>query len=75
MASKPATNHVGRGAAEKSLPPGTPLWKMTKQNIMALDKYFKQPPVQFGKAQRDRDPAKTLDAAVTELNKRVRVKP
>lgn len=48
---------------------------MTKQNIMALDKYFKQPPVQFGKAQRDRDPAKTLDAAVTELNKRVRVKP
>lgn len=59
---------------EKSLPPGTPLWKVTKQDILALNKYFEQLPVQYGKAQRDRDPAQTLKSAAAEANKKMHAK-
>lgn len=50
---------------EKSLPAGTPLWKVTKQDITRLDAYFDQLPIAFGKSPADRDPSTTLADAVS----------
>jgi integrase len=49
---------------EKSLPPGTPLWKVTEDDIKQLDIYFDQIPTSFGKSPSDRASTSTLaDAA------------
>jgi hypothetical protein len=48
---------------EKSLPVGTPLWKVTKADIVLLDKRFDELPISFGKSPADRDPSMTLEAA------------
>lgn len=49
---------------QKSLPPGTPLWKVTKEDILKLDKYFDKLPIHYGKSPRHRGMAQTLEEAV-----------
>ncbi|UUL83966.1 site-specific integrase [Sphingomonas qomolangmaensis] len=56
---------------EKSLPPGTPLWKVTKKEIIDLDRWFDQLPVHFGKSIHDRDPARSLEAAAADAVERI----
>jgi hypothetical protein len=56
---------------EKSLPPATPFWTVTKQHIIALDTYFDRLSVTFGKSVHDRDPALTLEAAAIAASERV----
>ncbi|RYY29334.1 MAG: hypothetical protein EOP62_00390 [Sphingomonadales bacterium] len=48
---------------EKSLPPETPLWKVTKADIVRLDSWFDLLPVTFGKSPRDRASSVTLEGA------------
>ncbi|MFD1035507.1 hypothetical protein ACFQ15_12650 [Sphingomonas hankookensis] len=49
---------------QKSLPSGTPLWKVTKADILKLDEYFDRLPVHYGKSPRHRGVAQTLEEAV-----------
>jgi hypothetical protein len=49
---------------EKSLPPETPLWRVSEADIKQLDAYFDQLPISFGKSPLDREPSTTLAAAV-----------
>jgi len=49
---------------QKSLAPGTPLWKVTKADILTLDGYFDKLPIHYGKSPRDRVPEQTLAEAV-----------
>lgn len=56
---------------EKSLPSGTPMWKVTRKDIKELDRFFDQLPVTFGKAPKDREPATTLVQAAAEAADRV----
>lgn len=49
---------------QKSLPAGTPLWKVTKADILALDGHFDNLPIHYGKSPRDRVLEQTLDEAV-----------
>lgn len=48
---------------QKSLPAGTPLWKVTKADIVELDRMFDQLSIHFGKSPRDQGPAVTLRVA------------
>lgn len=40
---------------QKSLPPGTPFWRVTKADILKLDAYFDRLSTRYGKAPADRD--------------------
>lgn len=51
---------------EKSLPPATPLWKVTEGDIKQVDSYFDQLPISFGKSPTDREPSTTLVDAVAK---------
>jgi integrase len=48
---------------EKSLPSGTPFWKVTKADILELDRCFDRLSVHYGKSPRDRDLGQSLEAA------------
>ena len=48
---------------QKSLPPGTPLWKVTKADILTLDSHFDNLPIHYGKSPSDRAPDQTLAEA------------
>lgn len=50
---------------QKSLPPETPLWKITKVDIAKLDEYFDKLPVHYGKSPHHRGVAQTLEEAVS----------
>ncbi len=50
---------------QKSLSPGTPLWKVTKADIIKLDEYFDKLPIHYGKSPRHRGVAQTLEDAVS----------
>lgn len=52
---------------EKSLPRGTPLWQVTRDDIVELDKLFDKLPVHFGKAPRDREAGRRLEDVAAEV--------
>lgn len=56
---------------EKSLPPGLPMLRVTKEDITKLDRYFEALPTTFGKSPSDRDPSTTLEAAIADAIDRV----
>ncbi|MEG3163988.1 hypothetical protein U1701_05215 [Sphingomonas sp. PB2P19] len=56
---------------EKSLPPGTPFWMVTKKETIDLDRWFDQLPVHFGRSIHDRDSAMTLEAAAADAAERI----
>ncbi len=56
---------------QKSLPPGTPLWRVTKADILKLDASFDQLSVRYGKAPRDRDLSQSLDDATASTAEQV----
>jgi integrase len=49
---------------QKSLPPGMPLWRITKADILRLDEKFDQLSTRYGKAPADRDLNQRLEEAV-----------
>lgn len=56
---------------QKSLPPGTPMWRVTKSDIVELDKWFGQLSVNYGKAAGDHDLAQSLEQAAAVFADRV----
>lgn len=56
---------------QKSLPPGTPMWRVTKADIVKLDKWFDQLSVNYGKAAGDHDLGQSLEQAAAGFADRV----
>ncbi len=56
---------------QKSLPPGTPMWRVTKADIVKLDKWFDQLSVNYGKAAGDHDLGQSLEQAAAVFADRV----
>lgn len=56
---------------QKSLPPGTPMWRVTKADIVKLDKSFDQISVHYGKASGDHDLDRSLEEAAALFTDRV----
>lgn len=56
---------------QKSLPPGAPMWRVTKADIVELDHWFDQLSVHYGKASRDHDLAQSLQEAAALFADRV----
>ncbi|MEJ8630223.1 integrase [Sphingomonas sp. I4] len=56
---------------QKSLPPGTPMWRVTKADIVELDKWFDQLSVNYGKAAGDHDLGQSLEQAAAVFADRV----
>ena len=58
---------------QKSLPPGTPMWRVTKAHIVKLDKWFDQLSVHYGKASGDHDLKQSLEEAAALFADRVEI--
>ena len=58
---------------QKSLPPGTPMWRVTKAHIVKLDKWFDQLSVHCGKASGDHDLKQSLEEAAVLFADRVEI--
>ena len=56
---------------QKSLPPGTPMWRVTKAHIVELDKWFDQLSVNYGKASGDHDLGQSLKQAAAACVERI----
>lgn len=53
------------------MPPRTPFWKVKKSDIVALDRWFDQLPVHFGKSVHDRNVVRTLEAVAIEATEKI----
>lgn len=56
---------------EKSLPPGTPFWKVTKQDIINLDAMFDRLPIHFGKSVTDRKSSRALEVVIRDAEEAI----
>jgi integrase len=56
---------------QKSLPPGTPMWRVTKADIVKLDKWFDRLSVNYGKAAGDHNLGQSLEQAAAVFADRV----
>jgi hypothetical protein len=71
-AKKPVGEHTLRQILwaatllEKSLPLNTPMYRVNEADMVALDRFFENLPINFGKAPKDRDLGVTLQLAIAE---------